>query len=109
MRLLWTKANYIYHRHEYDKNTVGKDVKCRHFIAYWVIGLHWWCQIEIDKKCKRQLVNSDRVRTNFTLVVNIGPVLYTFLNDHVSRTYSMLIRDFGDILRNRQVDMLGTH
>ena len=73
MRLLWTKANYIYHRHEYDKNTVRKDVKCFHFIAYWVIGLHWWCQIEIDKKCKHQLVNSDRVRTNFTLVVNIGP------------------------------------
>ena len=43
----------------------------RQFIAYYVIGgggggigLRSWYQIEIDKKCKRQLVNSDRVRTN---------------------------------------------
>ena len=40
---------------------------------WWTICLHWWCQIEIDQKCKRQLVNSERVRTNFTLVVHIGP------------------------------------
>ena len=39
---------------------------------WWAIGLHWWCQIEIDKKCKRQFVNSDRVRNNCILVVNIG-------------------------------------
>ena len=34
-----TKANHIqYDHHEYDKNTVRKDVKCRQFIAYYVIG-----------------------------------------------------------------------
>ena len=51
----------------YDKNTVRKDVKCQ-FIAYYVIGgtlvYIVVCQIEIDKKCKCQLLNSDRVRTN---------------------------------------------
>ena len=38
MALHCTKANHIYDRHEYDKNTVRKDVKCRQFIAYYVIG-----------------------------------------------------------------------
>ena len=33
-----TKANHIYDRQEYDKNTVRNDVKCRHFTAYYVIG-----------------------------------------------------------------------
>ena len=28
----------IYRRHAYDKNTVKKYVKCRQFIAYYVIG-----------------------------------------------------------------------
>ena len=67
MALHCTKANHIYHRHAYDKNTVRKDVNYRQFIAYcywWDVGLPCWCQIEIDKKRKSQLVNSDRVRTN---------------------------------------------
>ena len=38
MPLHCTKANRIFDRHEYDKNNVRKDVKCRHFIAYYVIG-----------------------------------------------------------------------
>ena len=38
MALHCTKANHIYDRHVYDKNTVRKDVKCRQFIAYYVIG-----------------------------------------------------------------------
>ena len=38
MALHCTKANLIYHRHAYDKNTVRKDVKCRQFLAYYVIG-----------------------------------------------------------------------
>ena len=38
MALHCTKANHIYDRHECDKNTVRKDVKCRQFIAYYVIG-----------------------------------------------------------------------
>ena len=33
-----TKASHIYDRHEYDKNTVKKYVKCRQFIGYYVIG-----------------------------------------------------------------------
>ena len=39
MALHCTKANHIYHRHAYDKNTVRKDVNyhCQ-FIAYYVIG-----------------------------------------------------------------------
>ena len=32
------RHNPIYHRHAYNKNTVRKDVKCRQFIAYYVIG-----------------------------------------------------------------------
>ena len=38
MVLHCTKANHIYYRHAYDKNTVRKNVKCRQFIAYYVIG-----------------------------------------------------------------------
>ena len=40
------------------QNSVREDVKCRQFIAllcyWWDIGLSGWCQIEIDKKFKRQ-------------------------------------------------------
>ena len=32
------QVNHIYDRHVFDKNTVRKDVKCRQFIAYYVIG-----------------------------------------------------------------------
>ena len=32
------KSQHIYHRHAHDKIIVRKDVKCRQFIAYYVIG-----------------------------------------------------------------------
>ena len=63
MALHCTKANHIYHRHEYDKNTVRKDIKCRQFIAYYVIGGSLVCIGDARSK-NRQLLNSDGVRTN---------------------------------------------
>ena len=36
--LYCTKANHIYHRHAYAKNTVRKDVECRQSIVCYVIG-----------------------------------------------------------------------
>ena len=68
MALHCTKANHIHDRHECNKNTVGKDVKCRLFIAYYVIGgslvYIGGASSKQKTKCTRQLVNSDRVRTN---------------------------------------------
>ena len=47
------QVNHIYDRHVFDKNTVRKDVKCRQFIAYYVLLVgHWFTLVVPDRNGK---------------------------------------------------------